>query len=132
MYACTCVCVSLCVDGTPLYVFVCLCMLDVCTLHVSIDAYIHPFIRVLDRPNQPHPTPRIVRAHTGTGDIQITTTQALALDGAVVVTTPQELALVDVVKGLKMFEDMKVSRTGDWEEWSCASVLLLPYALVLS
>ncbi len=32
----------------------------------------------------------------------------MALDGAVVVTTPQELALIDVLKGLKMFEDMKV------------------------
>lgn len=48
------------------------------------------------------------RTRAGTGDIQITATQAVSLDGAVVVTTPQELALIDVVKGLKMFEDMKV------------------------
>jgi hypothetical protein len=44
----------------------------------------------------------------GTGDVQITVSQTVALAGAVVVTTPQELSFVDVVKGIKMFDDLKV------------------------
>ena len=44
----------------------------------------------------------------GTGDIQITLSQTLSLSGTVIVTTPQKLSLVDVVKGIKMFDDLKV------------------------
>ena len=39
----------------------------------------------------------------GTGDIQLTLVQKLALTGAIMVTTPQELALLDVKKGADMF-----------------------------
>ena len=44
----------------------------------------------------------------GTGDLQITLCQSLMLSGAVVVTTPHALAVNDVLKGLEMFDTLKV------------------------
>lgn len=48
----------------------------------------------------------------GTGDIQITLCQEVKFDGAVIVTTPQKLAFVDVIKGIQMFQDLKVKILG--------------------
>ena len=44
----------------------------------------------------------------GTGDTQLTITQQIKLDGAVIVSTPQDVALKDAVKGLAMFRNEKV------------------------
>ena len=40
----------------------------------------------------------------GTGDVQLTITQQVVLDGAVIVSTPQDIALIDAIRGITMFE----------------------------
>ena len=48
----------------------------------------------------------------GTGDIQLTLSQRVPLTGAVVVTTPQDIALIDAKKGIKMFDKVGVPILG--------------------
>ncbi|KAK7517886.1 nucleotide binding protein-like protein [Phyllosticta citriasiana] len=48
----------------------------------------------------------------GTGDVQLTITQQIELDGAVVVSTPQDVALRDAVKGVNMFRKVNVPIIG--------------------
>jgi ATP-binding protein involved in chromosome partitioning len=54
----------------------------------------------------------IVDMPPGTGDIQLTLSQRVPLTGAVIVTTPQDIALLDARKGLKMFEKVNVPILG--------------------
>ncbi len=54
----------------------------------------------------------------GTGDIQLTITQSVRLNGAVIVTTPQTLSLVDVARGILMFEKVQVPILGIIENMS--------------
>jgi len=54
----------------------------------------------------------------GTGDIQLTLCQKVPLTGALIVTTPQDIALLDARKGLKMFEKVGVPILGLVENMS--------------
>lgn len=54
----------------------------------------------------------------GTGDIQLTLSQKVPVSGAVIVTTPQDIALLDARKGLKMFEKVNVPVLGVVENMS--------------
>ena len=54
----------------------------------------------------------IVDMPPGTGDVQLTLSQRVPVTGAVIVTTPQDIALVDAKKGLQMFEKVGVPILG--------------------
>jgi ATP-binding protein involved in chromosome partitioning len=54
----------------------------------------------------------------GTGDIQLTLAQQVPVTGAVIVTTPQDIALLDARKGLKMFEKVGIPILGIVENMS--------------
>ena len=54
----------------------------------------------------------------GTGDVQLTLVQKIPISGAVIVTTPQEVALADAVKGLRMFQEVKTTVLGIVENMS--------------
>lgn len=54
----------------------------------------------------------------GTGDIQLTLSQKIPVTGAIIVTTPQDIALLDARKGLKMFEKVNIPILGIVENMS--------------
>jgi ATP-binding protein involved in chromosome partitioning len=54
----------------------------------------------------------VVDMPPGTGDIQLTLAQKVPVTGAVIVTTPQDIALIDARKGLKMFEKVNIPILG--------------------
>ncbi|MFT4570197.1 MAG: ATP-binding protein involved in chromosome partitioning [Hyphomicrobiaceae bacterium] len=59
----------------------------------------------------------------GTGDIQMTLTQKLKMDAGIIVTTPQDVALADVERGIKMFQQAGVPVLGVVENmsfWRCS------------
>ncbi|MFP1559160.1 P-loop NTPase [Escherichia coli] len=63
----------------------------------------------------------------GTGDIQLTLAQNIPVTGAVVVTTPQDIALIDSKKGIVMFEKVEVPVLGIVENMSvhiCGAALV--------
>jgi ATP-binding protein involved in chromosome partitioning len=54
----------------------------------------------------------IVDMPPGTGDTQLTFAQEIKMDGAIIVSTPQEIALLDVKRGIKMFDKLGVKILG--------------------
>ena len=60
----------------------------------------------------------VVDLPPGTGDIQLTLAQRVPVTGAVIVTTPQDIALIDARKGLKMFEKVGIPILGIIENMS--------------
>ncbi len=54
----------------------------------------------------------IVDMPPGTGDTQLTFSQDIKMDGAIIVSTPQEVALLDVKRGIKMFDKLGVKILG--------------------
>ena len=54
----------------------------------------------------------IIDMPPGTGDTQLTFAQQIKVDGVVIVSTPQEIALLDVKRGIKMFDKLKVPIVG--------------------
>ena len=60
----------------------------------------------------------VVDLPPGTGDVQLTLCQKIPVSGAVVVTTPQDISLIDARKGLKMFDKVEVPVLGVIENMS--------------
>ena len=60
----------------------------------------------------------IIDMPPGTGDVQLTLTQKLKVDGSLIVTTPQDVALIDVIRGLRMFEKTEIPIMGLVENMS--------------
>ena len=60
----------------------------------------------------------IIDLPPGTGDIQLTISQTIAMDAAVIVTTPQKISFIDVVKGIDMFDKLEVPVVGVIENMS--------------
>lgn len=60
----------------------------------------------------------VVDLPPGTGDVQLTLTQILQVTGVVIVTTPQDVALADAIKGINMFQKMNVPILGIIENMS--------------
>jgi len=60
----------------------------------------------------------VVDLPPGTGDIQLTLAQRIPVSGAIIVTTPQEIAVQDAIKGLNMFEKVAVPVLGVVENMS--------------
>ena len=60
----------------------------------------------------------VVDLPPGTGDAQLTMVQKVPLSGGVIVTTPQDVALLDVRRGIKMFEEVEVPVLGVVENMS--------------
>ncbi len=60
----------------------------------------------------------IVDMPPGTGDIQLTLSQRIPVSGAIIVTTPQDIALIDAIKGIEMFRKVEVPVLGIVENMS--------------
>lgn len=75
-------------------------------------------LQLLNETNWPELDYLIVDMPPGTGDIQLTLAQQMPVSAALIVTTPQDLALVDATKGIAMFNKVKVPVLGVVENMS--------------
>ena len=73
---------------------------------------------MIDKVNWGEADIMIIDLPPGTGDVQISLAQKLKITASVIVTTPQDVALVDVVRGLKMFEKTEIPIYGIIENMS--------------
>jgi ATP-binding protein involved in chromosome partitioning len=80
-----------------------------------VDKYLRQFLMAIDWGNLDY---MVIDLPPGTGDAQLTLTQAVPLSGAVIVTTPQEVSLIDARKGLEMFRQVRVPVLGIVENMS--------------
>jgi ATP-binding protein involved in chromosome partitioning len=80
-----------------------------------VDKYLRQFLMALDWGALDY---LIIDLPPGTGDAQLTLTQAAPLSGAIIVTTPQEVSLIDARKGLEMFRQVRVPVLGIVENMS--------------
>ncbi|OPX55282.1 ATP-binding protein involved in chromosome partitioning [Oceanospirillum multiglobuliferum] len=76
------------------------------------------FQQLLTQTNWPDLDYLFIDMPPGTGDIQLTLTQKVKVSGAVIVTTPQDIALLDAKKGVEMFRKVKVPILGVVENMS--------------
>jgi ATP-binding protein involved in chromosome partitioning len=76
------------------------------------------FGQLLNETDWPNVDYLIVDMPPGTGDIQLTLSQSVPVAGAIVVTTPQDIALADAIKGIAMFDQVKVPVLGLVENMS--------------
>jgi ATP-binding protein involved in chromosome partitioning len=84
-----------------------------------VTKYVQQFLRWVDWPcGGPDLDYLILDLPPGTGDIQLTIVQTVALSGAIIVTTPQEVALIDARKAASMFEKVNVPIIGLIENMS--------------
>jgi ATP-binding protein involved in chromosome partitioning len=74
--------------------------------------------QLLFQTNWPELDYLIIDMPPGTGDIQLTLSQKVPVSGAVIVTTPQDIALADAVRGLRMFEKVHIPVLGLIENMS--------------
>lgn len=75
-------------------------------------------VQLIEETNWPELDVMLVDLPPGTGDIQLTLSQKIPVAGAVVVTTPQDLALLDARRGVKMFEKVGIATLGVVENMS--------------
>jgi ATP-binding protein involved in chromosome partitioning len=80
-----------------------------------IDKYLRQFLMAIPWTDLDY---MVIDLPPGTGDAQLTLTQAVPLSGAVIVTTPQEVSLIDARKGLEMFRQVRVPVLGIVENMS--------------
>ena len=76
------------------------------------------FSQLLNETDWPDVDYLIIDMPPGTGDIQLTLSQNVPVAGAIVVTTPQDIALADAIKGIAMFDKVKVPVLGLVENMS--------------